>query len=145
MIGWWILEGSVIIAGVVASIRLPNPITWIAAGAAAVGLGLWLLLWLLIKRLSLEYALTTEQLIHKEGLLRRVTNRIEMIDIDDVTHEQNLVERFMGVGSVLVISSDKSHPRLMLHGIDDVQRVAELIDTTSREERRRRGAFIEQV
>lgn len=145
MIGWWILEGILLVAAVIASIFLPNPITWIVAAAIVAVFGLWLLLWLIVKRLSLEYALTTQQLIHREGLLRRVTNRIETIDIDDVTHEQNLIERFLGVGSILVISSDKSHPRLKLIGIDDVQRVADLIDTTSRDERRKRGAFIEQV
>jgi membrane protein YdbS with pleckstrin-like domain len=145
MIGWWILEGVLVVAAVVASIFLPTPITWIAAAVIVAGFGLWLLLWLAIRRLSLEYALTTHQLTHREGLLRRVTNRIETIDIDDVTHEQNLVERFLGVGSILVVSSDKSHPRLILIGIDDVQRVADLINNTSREERRKRGAFIEQV
>jgi hypothetical protein len=145
MIGWWILEAILVVAAVAASIFLPNPITWIAAAAVAVGFGLWLLLWLLVKRLSLEYALTTEQLTHKEGLLRRVTNRVETIDIDDVTHEQNLIERMLGIGSILVLSSDKSHPRLTLHGIDNVQRVADLIDSTARDERRKRGAFVEQV
>ena len=145
MIGWWILEGILIVAAVAASIFLANPIASVVAAAIVVGFGLWLLLWLLVKRLSLEYSLTTEQLTHKEGLLRRVTNRIETIDIDDVTHEQNLIERMLGIGSILVLSSDKSHPRLTLHGIDDVQRVADLIDTTARDERRRRGAFVEQV
>lgn len=145
MIGWWLLEGIVIVVAIGVSVMFPILPTWIAAGAIAIGFGIWLVLWLLIKRLSLEYILTSQQLIHKEGLLRRVTNRIENIDIDDVTHEQNLVERFLGVGSILVLSSDKSHPRLYLHGIDDVQRIADLIDNTSREERRKRGVFVEQV
>ena len=145
MIGWWILEAIVVVAAVAVSVITLQFYVMIAAAVIAVGMGLWLLLWLLIKRLSLEYTLTSQQLIHKEGLLRRVTNRIEVIDIDDVTHEQNLIERFLGVGSILVLSSDKSHPRLYLHGIDDVQRIADLIDNTSREERRKRGVFVEQV
>src|SRR5688572_27021138 len=70
MIGWWILEGILLVAAVIASIFLPNPITWIAAAAIVAVFGLWLLVWLMVKRLSLEYALTTQQLIHREGLLR---------------------------------------------------------------------------
>lgn len=145
MIGWWMLEGIVVIAAIVISILVPQPITWIAAAAIAVGLALWLMLTLLIKRLSLEYTLTTEQLTHKAGLLTRTTNRIEIIDIDDVTFQQTLIERFVNVGSVSIVSSDRTHPRLLLHGIDDVQRVSHLIDSAARDQRRKRGAFVEQV
>jgi len=145
MLGWWVLEGILIIAAIAVSIFLPNPITWIGAAGVVIAIGLWVGMALAIRRLSLEYTLTTEQLIHKVGLLRRVTNRIETIDIDDVTFEQTLLERFLGIGSILIISSDQTHPRLMLRGIDEVQRVADLIDNTSREQRRLRGAFVEQV
>jgi len=145
MLGWWVLEGFLIIAAIAVSVFLPNPITWIAAAGVVTAIGLWVGMALAIRRLSLEYRLTTEQLIHKVGLLMRVTNRIETIDIDDVTFEQTLLERFLGIGSILVLSSDKTHPRLMLRGIDDVQRVADLIDTTAREQRRKRSAYVEQI
>lgn len=145
MVGWWVLEGVIILAAIVASILLFFPLTWIIA-AAVVGVSLvWLVGAMLVRRMSLSYELTTEQLVHREGLLKRVTNRIETIDIDDVTHEQTLFERMLGIGSILVISSDKTHPRLTLRGIDEVQRVADLIDNTSREQRRKRSAYVEQI
>lgn len=145
MIGWWILAGILAVAGVVVSIFVPNPIAWIVAAVVVIGFALWLLLDLLVKRLSVHYKLTTEQLTHQTGLLTRSTNRIEVIDIDDVTMQQTLLERMLGVGSVLVVSSDRTHPKLLLTGIDNVERVSQLIDTAAREERRSRGAFIEAV
>ena len=146
MAGWWILEAALIVAAIVAAIFVPiPPFNWIVAGAVVVISFVWLLGTTLIRQLSLSYELTTEQLIHREGLLKRVTNRIETIDIDDVTHEQTLFERMLGIGSILVISSDKTHPRLTLRGIDEVQRVGDLIDNTSREQRRKRSAYVEQI
>lgn len=100
---------------------------------------------LVYRKLNVHYVLTDQRLIHRVGVMRRVTDRIEMIDIDDVTFEQGLVQRMLGVGNIKVISSDRTHPRLWLRGIADVQRIAVLIDDTRRGERRRRGLHIEQI
>jgi hypothetical protein len=43
------------------------------------------------------------------------------------------------------LSSDTSDPKLFLKGIDDVKRVADLIDDARRSERRKRGMYIESV
>jgi membrane protein YdbS with pleckstrin-like domain len=145
MAGWWLMEGVLVVAAIVVSILIPVPITWMIAAAVVVISALWVLAATMVKRMSLSYELSTEQLIHREGLLKRTTNRIETIDIDDVTYEQRLIERMLGIGSILIISSDQTHPRLMLRGIDEVQRVADLIDSTAREQRRKRSAYVEQI
>jgi hypothetical protein len=46
------------------------------------------LLTLAVRRLSIEYTLTTQRFLHQRGLLRRVANRILLIDIDDVLRRQ---------------------------------------------------------
>jgi hypothetical protein len=55
------------------------------------------------------------------------------------------VERIFGLGTVRITSSDQSHPELSLPGIENVQIVAGLIDDARRNERRRRGLYIESV
>jgi uncharacterized membrane protein YdbT with pleckstrin-like domain len=92
-----------------------------------------------------RYLLTNQRFMHESGVLRRITNRIEVLDMDDITFEQGLVERMLGVGSIRVHSSDVSHPELFLHGIDNVAEVANLIDNTRRTERRKRGLHIESI
>ena len=100
---------------------------------------------LAIRKWGFHYELTSQRFIHRTGILQRTTDRIEVIDMDDVTFQQGLVERMMGVGSIKIISSDRTHPELHLLGIDDVQNVADLIDTARRRERRRRGLHIESI
>jgi uncharacterized membrane protein YdbT with pleckstrin-like domain len=106
---------------------------------ACLGLQLWL------TRLSTAYRLTTQRLVHEVGLFSRVTNRVEVIDIDDVTIEQGLIDRMLGIGTIKLSSSDRTHPVLPLRGVDDVRVVADQIDQARRTERIRRGLHIEAV
>lgn len=104
-----------------------------------------LLVWLGIRKLSVRYELTSQRLIHKRGILRRITDRIELIDIDDVTFAQGIVERLLGVGTITITSSDRTHPKFDMPGIDSVNKIAGEIDDLRRDERRRRGLHIESI
>ncbi|MGD0382212.1 MAG: PH domain-containing protein [Thermoguttaceae bacterium] len=97
------------------------------------------------RRMSVSYMLTNQRFIHESGILRRVTDRIEVIEIDDITFEQGVIERIVGVGTIKISSSDRTHPELILPGIENVSRVSGLIDDTRRAERRRRGLHIENI
>ena len=139
MYGSWILGGVVtigLIAGMFAFplVGLAIPVLWILLGGT-----------LAYKKLSVFYQLTTERFIHKSGILKRVTDRIEVIDIDDVTYEQGIVQRMLGVGKIRISSSDRTHPELVLSGIDRVAEVADTIDDVRRKERRKRGLHIESI
>ena len=143
MIGSWVLGAvlSVVALGVGIMV-LPLLIPMIIA---------ILLIWVVLgsilayKKLSVHYALSTQRFVHRSGILQRTTDRIEVIDIDDVMFTQGIVQRMLGVGTIQVTSSDCTHPELYLHGIDGVHEVADLIDDVRRKERRRRGLHIEAI
>lgn len=97
----------------------------------------------LYRRFSVRYELTSQRFIHKHGLLVRTTDRIELIDVDDVAYTQGLVERMLNVGSIKILSTDLSHPSLRMIGIENVSKVAGLIDDARRKERRKRAVHIE--
>jgi len=100
---------------------------------------------LLYRRMTVRYRLTNYRLFHDTGLLARTGNRIEVIDVDDVTVHQGLIERMFGIGTIRIASSDRTDPMLDLPGIEDVRTVADLIDSTRRAERQRRGLHIEAI
>ena len=108
---------------------------------------LWLILGvvLLYHRLNVRYRLTNQRLIHEVGILRRVTDRIEVIDIDDVAFSQGIIQRILNLGTIQISSSDRTHPEISLHAIEDVANVATQIDQARRNERVRRGLHIEAV
>lgn len=104
-----------------------------------------LLVRLLYRQLSQHYYLTNRRFVHEKGLLWRSIDRIEAIDIDDVSYQQGPVERALGVGTIRISSSDTSDPLMEMPGIENVKDVAEMIDEVRRQERRKRGLHIEAV
>lgn len=122
-----------------------GPPGWIAflIAAALVWGGLGLLYW--YRRATVRYRLTTYRFFHETGLLSRVANRLEVIDIDDVMVRQGPIERMFDVGTIRITSSDKTHPELDLPGIDRAKHVADLVDGARRAERQRRGLHIESI
>ena len=146
MIGYWILALLVTIGAIVLSVVFAAvPMVGIAAGVIVLVLWVVMLGYLLYQRLALEYELTNQRLITRRGILTRVTNRVEVIDIDDVQFKQNIIERMLNVGSIHILSSDVSDPKMTIAGIDDVKRVFGLVDDARRDERRKRGMYIETV
>jgi uncharacterized membrane protein YdbT with pleckstrin-like domain len=139
MVGNWIL-GGIITIGLIAGMFV-NPIIGLAIPL------LWICLLGLLgfRKFNVHYELTTQRFIHKTGILKRATDRIEVIDIDDVTFVQGIVERMLGVGTIKISSSDRSHPELTMLGIDQVSDIADMIDDIRRKERRKRGLHIEAI
>lgn len=131
------------------------PIGGLIAGPPVIGLGLVALallaiwgaagIWLVYQRLGTEYVLTDQRFLHTSGILTHQTRRIEVIDIDDVTTRQTLLQRMVGSGTIEVLSSDVSDPLLVMAGIENVRDVAQKIDDARRRERIRRGMHIEAV
>lgn len=116
-----------------------------------ISLGLIVALWVIVacvygyRRLGYHYELTTQRFIHQGGILSRQTDRIEVIDIDDVSFFQGPVQRMLGIGTIDISGSDRSHPHLIMRGIANVKDVAGLIDDTRRKERKRRSLHIQAM
>lgn len=146
MLGTWVVSGLITIACLVAPFLIASGSGWWLASFGIIALA-WIVpaLVLLYRRIGINYRVTNQRLFHESGILRRLTDRIELIDIDDVATDQGLFERMMGVGSIRITSSDRTHPVLVLQGIEGVREVAAQIDNGRRAERIRRGLHIEAV
>jgi uncharacterized membrane protein YdbT with pleckstrin-like domain len=142
MIGAWIGAGVATVIALIAAIMY-GYWQWIILGLCV----MWLILGLRLayKRLSVRYRLTNQRFFHELGILSRTTDRIEVIDMDDINFTQGLIERIVNVGAIKITSSDRTHPELTLEGIDNVNEVARLLDDARRKERMRRGLYIESI
>lgn len=145
MVGSWILGITANVGLFIAAIYFGGAAMWWICGGSIVLLLGYLGSYLLYRKMNVSYRLTTQRFFHESGILRRVTDRIEVIDMDDITFEQGLIERFLGVGTIRVTSSDRTHPELVLVGIDHVKDVAGMLDQARRDERVRRGLHIEAI
>jgi membrane protein YdbS with pleckstrin-like domain len=143
MIGTWLLIGVVSIALLIA--MLASPLSFpIALILIVVIWGLGGLRYM-SRRLGVHYQLSNQRFIHQTGILTRQTDRMEVIDIDDVSYSQGPIERILGVGTIQLTGSDRTHPTLSMIGIAEVAEVAGLLDDIRRTERRRRSLHIESI
>lgn len=146
MIGSWITAAGVTLAVVIIGfVAKFEGRTWVWALLAVAAFWILLLLRLIYLQLSVHYKLTSQRFIHERGLLWRQQDRIETIDVDDVSVQQGPIQRMLGIGTVRITSSDRTTPEFVLVGIEDVRKVAAMIDEARRAERRKRGVHIESV
>lgn len=146
MTGTWILlllaTVGLLFLMFLTSLRTSSTAWWVVLIAIAVGwIGVLGYGW--YRKISVRYELTSQRLRHREGFIVRKADRIELIDIADVTYRQGPIQAILGVGNILITSSDKTHPNLWLKGIADVRKISELIDDARLQERRRRRLHIE--
>lgn len=74
-----------------------------------------------------RYGLSEDRLFCETGLLNTKSDEVLLYRVRDLRLTINLAQRILGVGTVCVISSDKSVPHLDLKNIKSPREVKELI------------------
>jgi membrane protein YdbS with pleckstrin-like domain len=143
MLGTWIMAGVISLGLLVLGAVIGNRELWIAVTAVVVLMFLGALATLVRRRIGKRYRLTTQRLILESGIVSLTTDRIDIIDINDITVEQGPIARMLSLGTIIVRSNDQTHARLNMDGIEDVNRVADLMDNARRAVQRRRGLRID--
>jgi len=85
-----------------------------------------------------RYAMTEDRLFLSVGFLSIKDEEVLLYRIRDINTSRTLWQRIFGVGTVTVISSDKSLPTLQLKNIKDPMHVKELLHTQVEEMKIRR-------
>jgi membrane protein YdbS with pleckstrin-like domain len=100
----------------------------VGAGVAAViGWRVVRLLWRILVLKSHRYKVTNQRLQVESGVFSKGLEELDMRTVEDLTFRQGLLERILGVGQIVVISSDRSAGHLRLLGIERPREVRELI------------------
>ena len=146
MMGSWLLGflatiGLLVLAVVIWS----SAVLWWIVLAVVVLIWGYLFVVFARRRLGVHYRLTSERFFHEKGILVHTTDLIEVIDMDDITYSQTIIDRLFGVGTIRVVSSDRSHPDLAVPGIAGVKDVAAKMHEARHAERIRRGLHIESI
>ncbi len=76
---------------------------------------------------STLYTITSQRVIIERGLLSKSLSEIDLRTIDDTQFFQTVFDRMLGIGNVVIVSSDKTAPMFMLRAIRDPRGVRETI------------------
>ena len=74
------------------------------------------------------YTLSNKKLELKTGLLTTVVNDILLYRVMDTTLTRSLFQKLFRLGSVQIVSSDKTHPNLCVHNIRNARDFKEALD-----------------
>jgi uncharacterized membrane protein YdbT with pleckstrin-like domain len=86
---------------------------------------------------AIRWVLTTERLRAVRGILNRSTDEVELTRVRDVSFEQTLAQRALGIGTVTIVGTDATSPTVVLHDVEEPEQVKELIRQAVRDQRQR--------
>ena len=92
-----------------------------------------------------RYMLSDDRLFVSEGFLNIRDDEILLYRVRDIDTSRSLWQRLFGVGTVVVISSDKTMPNLVLKNIKDPLFVKELIHKQVEEMKIKRRVRIGEI
>ena len=92
-----------------------------------------------------RYALSEDRLFVSVGFLNIKDDEILLYRVRDIDTSRNLWQRLFGVGTVVVMSSDKSMPNLVLKNIKNPVDIKELIHEQVEEMKIRRRVRLGEV
>lgn len=74
------------------------------------------------------YTLTNKKLTINSGFIRTVEDDILLYRVSDLRLTRNLLQRIFNLGTIVVVSSDKSVPQLELHNIRNFRKFKDLLE-----------------
>ena len=74
-----------------------------------------------------RYMLSEDRLFLSKGFLNVTDDEILLYRVRDISTSRNLFQRLLGVGTVTILSSDKTCPTLVMKNIKDPVAVKELL------------------
>ncbi len=92
-----------------------------------------------------RYAMSEDRLFLSVGFLNVCDDELLLYRVRDITTRRSLGQRIFGVGSVIVESSDKSQPTLVLKNIKRPMEVKELLHKNVEEMKIRRRVRVGEI
>jgi len=121
---------------------------YVAVITGFVLLAFWLyLLWqVVVARLGHHYRLTNRRLFVSIGIFNRRRDQVELLNVKDLyVRQPGLFYRWLGVGTVVVESSEQKLPITYLTGVDDPKAVMDTIWHCARAEREGTAVMVDRV
>ena len=78
-----------------------------------------------------RYRVTNQRIVVESGVLTKRLDEIDMRLVEDIEFQQTLLERLLGIGTLVVLSADKKMKSFRLLGVEHPRDIRELIRTNA--------------
>lgn len=125
------------LVGLFGNVRDFDGIGWV--GFSILGLGAVIAIAAYIKVRFTHFRVTTERIEVERGWISKQVDHLDLFRMKDVRVGISIFDRIVGIGTVTVISTDKSTPTLRIYGIFDSRRLYDQLKQEAVRADRRRG------
>lgn len=88
-----------------------------------------------------RYRISNYRIDYERGLLSKRIDTLELWHVDDISFHQGLVDRIFNVGSVTILSDDKTTPKLELEGLPNPRPIFDSLKQRVIAVKRQRGVI----
>ena len=86
-----------------------------------------------------KFDITPRRVYYYHGVLNRRVDQLEIARIRDLSTSEPLLLRLFGLGNLILLTADRTHPQQLIPGIKDVHGMRERVHDLSVAERQRTG------
>ena len=137
----WILIGLALVALPIAAWLMKWEWWRWPMTVAAVGIAILIILIPWLKLRATRYRISNYRIDYERGILKKQIDTLELWHVEDIHFEQGIVDRICNVGSITVISNDKTSPRLELHGVPRPREIFDALKQRIIAVKRQRGVL----
>jgi uncharacterized membrane protein YdbT with pleckstrin-like domain len=150
-----IIKGAIVIgiAILVAYVHIEDVMGLVAGGSQAaaiaqyriivtVGISLSVILTLILKAIRLKlmhYEVSSDRIEYSRGIVDRRVDNIDMFRVVDLKLRRNVFDCIFGVGTVALVTTDKSDPEFVFEKVKDCRKLYDVIKKASLEADRKTG------
>lgn len=111
----------------------------VAAGIGSIALARWIYKWLDFKNRVLR--ITNDRVEVEHGIFTKTVHNMELWRIQDVTYQSAFLDRILGVGNVVIFSTDKDMPKITVGPIRKARQLYDTLKKAHIDADRRRGVI----
>ncbi|HYO07828.1 MAG TPA: PH domain-containing protein [Tepidisphaeraceae bacterium] len=138
-VAFWLLVGLALLALPVIAwlMEWPQWRWWMTLACIVIAVVVMIVPWIITR--ATRYRITNYRIDFERGVLTKRIDTLELWHVDDISFAQGLVDRMMNVGSIIIVSDDRTSPRLELHGIPEPRKIFDALKQRVIAVKRQRG------
>ncbi len=122
----WIAYIGTLIIGILL-LFLGGRVLLFLVGRFLVGIGIIIILWAILDRASRKYTITSKRIVVRRGIIAKRVNEIEIKDMRFINSTQNIWQRLLGYGDVIVGSAATGGLEIVIKNIVEPEKMKDLI------------------
>lgn len=142
--------GGVLSAWIGGLVLISTPLLWRLIG------GTWPIWWVFLVCLLLglivivipviftrtqRYRISNYRIDYERGILSRKIDTMELWHVDDISFRQSLIDRILNVGTIEIVSNDRSSPDLLMRGLPNPRPLFDSLKSRIIAVKRQRGVI----